>query len=92
MPLSSKTSFTLEIANDEGMDGAPNSANTNLSCCAALMPPKNPGEYDTIADGLKKVTLPKSNLGYFSLELTGHIILTKYVQTKHRIIEGTLTY
>jgi hypothetical protein len=33
------------------MAGAPNSANTNLSCCAALMPPKKPGEYDTIADG-----------------------------------------
>ena len=53
LPLSSKTSFTLEIENDESMDGAPNSANTNLSCCAALMPPKKLGEYDTIAEGLK---------------------------------------
>ena len=52
-PLSSKTSFTLEIANDDGMAGAPNSANTNLHCCAALMPPKRPGEYDTIPEGLK---------------------------------------
>jgi hypothetical protein len=40
LPLSSKTSFTLDIEYDEGMDGAPNSANINLSCCAALMPAK----------------------------------------------------
>jgi hypothetical protein len=31
-PFSSKTSCTLDIGNDDGMDGAPNSANINLIC------------------------------------------------------------
>jgi hypothetical protein len=44
LPSSSKTSCTLDIGNDEDIDGAPNSANINRRCCAAFTPPKPPAE------------------------------------------------
>ena len=43
-PFSSNTLCTLGIANDEGIDGEPISANISLSCCVALIPPNMPGE------------------------------------------------
>jgi hypothetical protein len=51
--------MTLEIVKDDGIEGAPNSAKTSLSCCAALIPPKIPAEYETMADGLKKYSSRK---------------------------------
>ena len=45
--------FTRGNEEEDGMDGAPNSVNTSQSCWVALIPPKDPGEYETIADGLK---------------------------------------
>lgn len=35
---------SLGIGKEEGIDEAPNSANTSLSCCAAFIPPNIPEE------------------------------------------------
>ena len=43
----------LGTTKDEGMDGAPSSANISLICRAAFIPPNIPGEYETMAEGLK---------------------------------------
>jgi hypothetical protein len=58
-PLWENVSMTLEIVKDDGIEGAPNSAKTGLSCYAALIPPKIPAEYETMADGLKKYSSRK---------------------------------
>ena len=44
VPFSSNTLWTLGIANDEGIDGAPSSAKiqSKLLCC--ITPPNIPGE------------------------------------------------
>jgi hypothetical protein len=51
--LFSSKIWTLDIGKEDGIDIAPNSANTNRNCYAAFISPNIPGEYDMMTEGLK---------------------------------------
>ena len=56
------------MVKDEEIDGAPSSAKIIRNCCAAVIPPNPPTEYETIAEGLKKYSSKNSPM-YFLMQM-----------------------